>query len=178
MDDELIDIVDEAGKVLRQALKSEAHKHGWLHLTVVAYLCDENGDWILVKQAADRQDSGQFVGLVGGHAKAGESEEAALRREIAEEAGLHNITHKLMGRKRFHRQVVGRDENHLFALYEFSTPDEISLNEEGVSTKKFTREELRQAIKQQPDDFGDALYFVMEAFYPHYLPDDWEPRFL
>lgn len=28
--DEQVDIIDENGNVLRQALKTDAHKHGWL----------------------------------------------------------------------------------------------------------------------------------------------------
>ena len=38
MEEEIVDIIDEFGKVLRQAPKTEAHKHGWLHKTVIGYL--------------------------------------------------------------------------------------------------------------------------------------------
>ena len=51
MDREIVDIIDDAGKVLRQAAKTEAHKHGWLHKTVIGYL--KYGEaWVLVCQAA------------------------------------------------------------------------------------------------------------------------------
>src|SRR5689334_6410728 len=73
VDEEIVDIVNEDGTVLRQAAKTEAHKHGWLHKTVIGYL-KYGDDWALVCQAADRQDAGQLVAPVGGHVQAGESD--------------------------------------------------------------------------------------------------------
>lgn len=169
MDEELIDIVNAAGKVLRQANKTEAHKHGWLHKTVIGYV-RYGDDWALISQAADRQDAGQLVAPVGGHVKAGETELEALLRETQEEIGVKNISHNHVGSARFHRQVLGRDENHLFVVYEISTNDDIILGAEAVAIKKFTTEELKRALKRQPDTFGDALYFVFEHFYPDLLP--------
>lgn len=69
---EQVDVIDESGKVLKQALKTEAHTHGWLHKTVIGYLKYGN-EWALVRQASDRQDAGQLVAPVGGHVQAGES---------------------------------------------------------------------------------------------------------
>ena len=175
MDEELVDIVDDAGKALRQANKTDAHRHGWLHKTVIGYV-RYGDDWALVSQAADRQDAGQLVAPVGGHVKAGETELEALLREAEEEIGVKNISHKHLGTARFHRQVIGRDENHLFVVYEISTNDQITLGAEAVAMKKFTSQELKRALKRQPDTFGEALYFVLEHFYPDFLPSSWVYR--
>ncbi len=178
VDDELVDIVDEEGRVLEQALKSQAHQDGRLHVTTIG--CLRYGDDVaLVRQSSDRQDAGQLVSPVGGHLKAGETEIEGLLRESEEEIGTRNITYKLMGRARFHRQVLGRDENHLFAVYELRTDDEIRLGEESESIERFSEEELRRAVRDNPRDFGDAFYFVAEHFYPAYLPlgyvNRWKP---
>ena len=175
MDEEIVDIIDEAGQILHQAAKSEAHKHGWLHKTVIGYL-KYGDDWALVCQAADRQDAGQLVAPVGGHVKAGETELEALMREVEEEIGVTNITHKHVGTVRFHRQVIGRDENHLFYLYEISTDEEVKLGAEAVSIERFTMDELKRALVDRPNDFGDAYYFVLEKYYPEYLPKTWVKR--
>jgi isopentenyl-diphosphate delta-isomerase len=175
MDEEIIDIIDNEGKVLRQEPKTEAHKQGWLHKTVIGYL-KYGDDWALVRQASDRQDAGQLVAPVGGHVKAGESEIDALLRESEEEIGTRNINYEQVGNKVFHRQVIGRDENHLFVIYEISTDDRIKLNEESVAIERFTSEELKSALKEQPQNFGDAYYFVLESFYPEYLPDGYKLR--
>lgn len=173
--DEQVDIIDEAGKVLRSALKTEAHKHGWYHKTVIGYLKYGN-DWSLVRQAADRQDAGQLVGPIGGHVKAGESVDDALLREAEEEIGTRNITYKHVGNARFHRQAIGRDESHLFVVYEIATDEPVKLNKESVAIERFTRETLKQALIDHSENFGDAYYFVLEKFYPEYLPLDYTHR--
>lgn len=175
MDDEMVDVVDETGRVLHQASKSHAHKHGLLHKTVIGYL-RYGPQWALVCQAADRQDAGQLVAPVGGHVKAGESDVEALLREIAEEVGATNVTHQHKGTARLHRQVLGRDENHLFVVYEFWTDDPIVLNQEAVSMQRFTDDELKHALRHQPHNFGDGYYFVLENFYPAYLPETYSKR--
>jgi len=175
MDQELVDIVDIDGRVLRQELKTEAHKYGWLHKTVIGYLKYGN-DWALVRQAADRQDAGQLVAPVGGHVQAGETEINALLRESEEEIGTRNITYRHVGNAIFHRQVIGRDENHMFVVYEITTDDDINLGSEAVSIERFTDKELRTALKESPEAFGDALYFVTEHFYGSYLPAGYKRR--
>jgi 8-oxo-dGTP pyrophosphatase MutT (NUDIX family) len=175
MAEEIIDIIDEQGKVLRRAAKTEAHKHGWLHKTVIGYL-KYGEDWALVCQAADRQDAGQLVAPVGGHVKSGESDLEALLREAEEEIGVKSLKHRHIGNARFHRQVIGRDENHLFVIYEIETSEAIVLGPEAVSLKRFTDDELKQALVTAPHDFGDAFYFVMEKFYPEVLGSSWKNR--
>ncbi|MDB5182597.1 MAG: hypothetical protein JWO47_381 [Candidatus Saccharibacteria bacterium] len=175
MDDEVVDIVDESGKVLRQELKVDAHKHGWLHKCVIGYL-KYGDDWALVRQAADRQDAGQLVAPVGGHVKAGEANIDGLLREAMEEIGTSNVTYKHIGTIRFHRQVIGRDENHLFYIYEISTPDTINLGAEAVAIERFTKANLKKALLNEPQNFGDAFYFNLEKFYPEYLPATYKKR--
>ena len=175
MSDEYVDHIDESGKTLAHVLKSHAHVHGLLHPTVIAYV--KLGDtWALVRQTPDRQDAGQLVAPVGGHVKAGESEIAALLRETEEEIGVRNLSHRLVGRAQFHRRILGRDENHLFVVYEIEPKDEIVLGTEADAVETFTTEELRQALHATPERFGDAHYFVFEKFYPHMLPTTWQPR--
>jgi 8-oxo-dGTP pyrophosphatase MutT (NUDIX family) len=176
MADELIDIVNGRGRVVRQAAKSEAHTHGWLHKTVIGYVRTNTG-WALVRQAADRQDAGQLVAPVGGHVQAGESELDALLRESEEEIGTRNIRHRLVGRKRFHRHVIGRNENHLFIIYEISTDDEITLGAEAVSFETFTATDLKKALAETPEQFGDSYFFVLEHFYPTFLPQAYAYRY-
>lgn len=175
MDKELVDIVDEAGNVLRQELKTEAHKHGWLHKTVIGFL-KYGDDWALVRQAADRQDAGQLVAPVGGHVKAGETERDGLLRESEEEIGTRNITITHIGNARFHRQVIGRDENHMFIVYEIRTNDLINLGAEAVAIERFTPATFKEALVKKPQNFGDATYFSLEKFYPEYLPPGYKRR--
>lgn len=175
MADELVDVIDEQGNVLARVLKTQAHADGSLHKTVIGYL-RRGATWHLVKQAADRQDAGQLVAPVGGHVQAGESDVDALLRECEEEIGTRNVTYKEIGRARFHRQVIGRDENHLFIVYEITTNDPVQLSHEAESIHAFLPEQLKQALINEPANFGEAYYFVLETFYPEYLPATWVRR--
>lgn len=176
MADELVDIIDESGGIVEQALKTIAHEQGLLHKTVIGCLRKDDM-WHLVRQAADRQDAGQLVNPVGGHVQAGETDIDALLRECSEEIGTRNITYNEIGRARFHRQVIGRDENHMFIVYEIMTNDPITLNHEAESIHMFDEESLKLQLTSQPEVFGNAYYFVLEKFYPHMLPETWEKRF-
>lgn len=173
--EEIVDIVDEHGVALRAETKAHAHKHGLLHKTVIGYM--RKGDtWTLVEQASDRQDAGQLVAPVGGHVMSGESDIEALLRESEEEIGTRNISHTFLGSAIFRRQILGRDENHLFIVYEICTDNKIVLGDEGVSLESFTGVSLKRALVELPERFGDGFYFVLEKFYPDYLPDKYRHR--
>jgi 8-oxo-dGTP pyrophosphatase MutT (NUDIX family) len=166
---EVVDVVNESDEVLSQITKGEAHEKGLLHRTTIGEVIDSQGRWILVKQSSDRQDAGQYVSPVGGHVKAGESEDEALKREAMEECGIEGFDFKLIGKKIFNRDILGRHENHYFILYEIYSDKEIKINEESVSYKAFTKDELKDALKKMPEMFGAAFHFVLKEFYPELL---------
>jgi 8-oxo-dGTP pyrophosphatase MutT (NUDIX family) len=172
--EEELDIVDVDGNTLHQASKTDSHKQGWLHKTVIGYIRDANS-WTLVRQSADKQDAGQFVAPVGGHVKSHESEIDALFRESAEEIGTSNIKYKFVGVAIYHRQIIGRDENHMCFVYEITTNDSIKLGTESVSVETFTNEDLKRLLAESPDNFGDGYFFILKRLYPDYLPKNWEP---
>lgn len=130
---EIIDVADSKNRFLFSIEKQEAHKRGLLHRTILGQLINSRGEWILVKQASDRQDAGQYVSPVGGHVRAGESEKEALFRETFEELGLRDFTYKFIGRGIFDRHVLGRHENHYFILYEIYSDKKLNLGPEAES---------------------------------------------
>lgn len=162
---EPVDIVDEQDQVLYQSTKAVAHEKGLLHRTVIAELIDSQGNWTLVKQSASRQDSGQFVSPVGGHVGAGESADQALIREAIEEIGITPTKYQFIGKKIYNRQVIGRQENHYFIVYEIYSDETPVLNHESVEYKKYTKEEIYRLIKSNPDQFGAAFHFVFHNFF-------------
>ncbi len=163
---ELIDIVDDKCNIISSMPKKEAHEKGTLHKCVIGGVIDSHGNITLVKQNNHRQDAGQFVSPVGGHVGAGESDDDALRREAEEEIGLKSIKYKLIGKKIFNRNVIGRQENHYFIYYEIYTDEQFMLNDEAVEYKKFAPSEIKEIYKSTPHVFGDAYIFVLQSFYP------------
>lgn len=162
---ERVDVVNENNQVIGQASKADCHKKGLLHRTIIAEIIDSQGNWVLIKQSSDRQDAGQYVSPVGGHIRAGESELEALKREAEEETGLTQFSHKYIGKAIFNREVIGRKENHYFILYEISSDEELILNHESESYRRFSKDEIQELMKTQPKMFGDAFHFVMKQMY-------------
>lgn len=167
--DELVDIVDQNNAVTGQVLKKEAHEKGLLHPCVVAMIKNSKDEWLLVKQASDRQDAGQYVAPVGGHVQAGENKDDALKREAAEEVGfVDNFEFTYLGSGVFDRHIIGRHENHLFLMYEIHSDAEPKLNHESESCRYFPEDELKRLLKEEPDMFGHACHFGLQAFYKQF----------
>jgi len=168
-DEEMVDIVDENNNFLYSSSKSEAHHKGLLHQTVIAEYINSKGQWCMVKQASDRQDAGQFVNPVGGHVRSGETLIEALKREASEEIGIEDAEYKYVDKAIYNRNILGRQENHYFILYEIYCDKEPCLNKESASYQWFSLDELKKEIKNNPKVFGDGLYFVLKNFYPALL---------
>lgn len=169
MAEEIVDIVDINCAVLDSIPKSLAHERGLLHRTVIGEVRRPNGDWVLVKQSGDRQDAGQYVSPVGGHAKAGESDEEALARETLEEIGLTTFDSEFVGKFVFERKVLGRHENHYFIVYKITTDQDLLLGDEAVAYEIFPEDQLKDLLAAQPEMFGGAFFALLKQFYPHLL---------
>lgn len=168
-DSEQVDIVDQQGDVLETTSKEDAHRRGLLHKTVITEVIDSQGRWLLVRQSKNRQDAGQFVSPVGGHVRAGESEDEALRREAGEEVGLTgDFRYELVGRAVFDRHVLGRQENHFFILFKIYSDEKPILNHESESCRYFTEDDLRNEFTHHPEHFGEAFHFVVRTFFPEF----------
>lgn len=164
---EFVEIVDAELNVLGTVSKEEAHQKGLLHKTVIAEIIRSNGDLVLVKQKAHKQDAGQWVSPVGGHIAAGESHESALKREALEECGISPMKYVFKGSAIYDRHVKGHRENHYFILYEIFSDAQLVLNDESVHYRAFSPAEIRALLKENPVQFGAAFHFVVDTFYPH-----------
>jgi NADH pyrophosphatase NudC (nudix superfamily) len=111
-------------------------------LPVVAALVELEGRIVLARNHAWAE--GVF-GLVTGFLEAGESPEAAVAREVAEELGLMTSGVSLIGVYPFERK------NEIIIAYHVKTSGEIVLNEELAEYRLIAPEKLR------PWDFGTGL---------------------
>lgn len=95
--EEILPIVNEAGDVIGAAPRSVVHGNPDL-LHPVVHCLVTNGSGALLLQLRGRHKDvqpGRWDTSVGGHVSFGESIDAALSREIAEEIGISAATHQL-----------------------------------------------------------------------------------
>lgn len=168
-DSEIVDIVDENCKVIDKLLKTEAHKKGLLHPTVISEVIDKNGRWLLVSQAKDKQEPDKFVSPMGGHVAHGETFEEAVRRELFEELGVKKAKFRYKGKFIYDVFVKNRQENHYFIVYETYFDGKPKLGLESAEYSYFTINELKKELKSNPKMFGYAFHAVVKNLYPELL---------
>jgi isopentenyldiphosphate isomerase/intracellular septation protein A len=97
--EEMLPLIDESGKVLGSAPRSECHKGpGKLHPVVHLQILDGRGGIYLQKRAANKDTQpGKWDSAVGGHVSVGEDLDAALARELREELGVTKLALEASG---------------------------------------------------------------------------------
>ena len=89
MQDEVIDIISDDLLFVKTALKSEAHKHGWLHASIHVWFYTDDGNLLFQKRSPNKIAFPNLWDVsVAGHIDAGEKPITAVKREIEEEIGL------------------------------------------------------------------------------------------
>jgi isopentenyldiphosphate isomerase len=113
--DELVDVVDEEDRVVRQTTRREVRAHNLLH-RAVAIMCRRTAGQVFVHRRADTKDvfPGRYDMFVAGVVGAGESYQAAAARELAEELGIAGTPLT----PAFHHRYEGPAERSWSAVYE------------------------------------------------------------
>ncbi|MBI5196514.1 MAG: NUDIX domain-containing protein [Nitrospirae bacterium] len=88
--EELLEVVNEKGEVLKTLPRSEIHGNpSLMHRVVHVLVFNGKGGLILQKRSMNKDvASGKWDTSVGGHVNQGESIEEALNREMEEELGI------------------------------------------------------------------------------------------
>ncbi len=107
-DDEIFEIVDDAGNVVGVAKRSECHGNPALtHRTAHVVVYHPDGRMLLQKRSMSKDiQPGKWDTAVGGHLDPGEDFEAAARREMREELGLdENLPLRLLFDSRIRNDI-------------------------------------------------------------------------
>lgn len=131
-----------AGRVRQVCGANCGHVEWGNPLPVVAALVEHEAGIVLARNHA--WADGVF-GLIAGFLEAGESPEAAVAREVAEELGLESLAATLIGVYPFERK------NEVIIAYHVRASGQIVLNEELAEYRVVAPEKLR------PWDFGTGL---------------------
>lgn len=90
--DEIVDLLDENGKVIGTQSKKEAHKTGTWHKAVHIYLINDKKELLLQQRTANKDIYPSVWDIsVGGHVGAGEDTSVTACRELGEELGIKSL---------------------------------------------------------------------------------------
>jgi isopentenyl-diphosphate delta-isomerase type 1 len=105
--EELFPLIDETGKVIGKATRSECHSGSkMLHPVIHLHIFNANGDLLLQKRAMTKDiQPGKWDTSVGGHVDYGETVEEALFREVHEELGITHFTPVFLRRYIFESEI-------------------------------------------------------------------------
>ena len=97
-EEEWLPLVDENGRIIGQAPRSECHKgKSLLHPVVHLHVIDRQNRFFLQKRPMNKLiQPGKWDTAVGGHVSVGENLQESLEREAFEEIGLKNFNARLI----------------------------------------------------------------------------------
>jgi len=143
MEDEYIDILNEDLTVSKICLKSEAHKHGYLHASVHVWFYTKDGDILFQKRSKNKIAFPNLWDVsIAGHISAGETAINSAIRETEEEIGLtitKNELYKIGSFKEIHQHKEDFIDNEIHLIYigELSIPlNQLKIQEEELSAIK------------------------------------------
>jgi isopentenyldiphosphate isomerase len=118
--EEWVPLVDESGKVLGRAPRSQVHNGSkLLHPVVHLHVLNKNKSILIQKRPMSKQiQPGKWDTAVGGHISDGETLEQALKKEAFEEIGLKDFSAKLQKVYKWESEVEA-ELVYLFTTYDF-----------------------------------------------------------
>lgn len=155
---EYFDIVDDQGRVIGKALRSECHGNPDLvHRTVHVVVFHPDGRMLLQKRHEEKDiQPGKWDTAVGGHIDSGENHETAVLRELAEELGV--VANFADLKFIMEDEIRNEVESENVTVFSLTHPGPFEFQQEEISEVKFWEiTELRQAISSKPEIFTPNL---------------------
>ena len=144
---EIFPIVDNEGKVIGSATRSECHNGSKrLHPVVHLHLLDSNGRLYLQQRPLWKDiQPGKWDTAVGGHIDYGEEVETALFREVREEVGIEDFEPRFLTRYLFESER----EKELVYVYSTVYDGEVRPSDELDGGKFWNIEEIENAMGKE-----------------------------
>ena len=147
MTEEIIDVVDEDDKVLRQELRSTVRKDVLMHRACTIIVKNSGGEYFVQKRSVKKDLFPGMYGVgVGETVTAGEKYDEAAVRGLKEEIGVSATPTFL-----FHITFRHPQDNEQIHVYECVTDEELNFEDEEVAEGFFVSEdELKAMLDKKP----------------------------
>jgi isopentenyl-diphosphate delta-isomerase type 1 len=165
LQDELLDVVDDADVVTTQALRSTVHERGLQHRGVHVLLFTPDGNLLIQKRSANRRQYASLLDCsVSEHVKAGESYQEAAQRGLLEELGVNNTTVQPLVKFKMN---YGQNDNEISVVYKGSTrsPEIFTDHDEIDSVQWLSMDELKNLMEMQNPKFTDWFLEIMQWYW-------------
>ncbi len=150
--EEWVPLVDEKGKVIGQAPRSQVHNgNKLLHPVVHLHVLNRNKAILLQKRPITKDiQPGKWDTAVGGHISTGETLEQALKKEAFEEIGLENFSAKLHKTYVFESEVE-KELIHMFITFDYKN---IRMKQDSISSKKM------ESLNKYSDEVDEIRFWT------------------
>lgn len=162
MSKELLNIVNESGKVIGVDTRENIHRKGLLHKEVHIWFVSPSGEIIFQHRAKNKDTFPNLLdATVGGHVEIGNDYITTAIKEIYEETGIHIKEvdlHSIKVIKSSSKDLVtGRTNNVLRAVFAYKFDGSLDLlkqeSGEGAGFEAFSLERLRNLSKSERERF-------------------------
>ena len=173
-----IQIVDTNDRPIKAASKQEAWEQGLFHRVVRIMLEGPDGR-LLLQHRSPTKDlfPNTWDNSCAGHVDAGEDYETAITRELQEELGLTGVRFTEAGRYFWASEWKGYKTRRFLVFYKGKLNALPTRLEEGKidDARWFTLDEIKQLIKEHPEQVSDGLREVIQLYYTPVAPGQHEP---
>ncbi len=168
MADEFVDILDERGRVIGEASKSDVHCQGLRHRVAAVLLQGEDGKYLIPTASRIKAEAGLLYHSAAGHVASGESYADSARRELLEETGFSADRLEYLGSFWFEKVYPSRTEKENFRVYRADYQKimgPVRLNEEQVDEQWLSEEELAALYRDKREKISAPLLMTCERIF-------------
>lgn len=169
METEKVILVDRLDKQLGEMEKMEAHKKALLHRAFSIFVFNGEGKLMMQQRAKNKYHSpGLWTNTCCSHPRPGETLEEATHRRLPEEMGFDCEIEKAFDF--IYKADVGQgltehEFDHVFVGKTDKLPE---INSDEVESWKYmSLEEIKRALKEQPDDFTVWFKIAFDELYKY-----------
>lgn len=170
MSDLQIQIVDEQDNPIGNASKQEAWRKGLKFRIVRITVIDENGRMLIQKRSEKMElYPGRWDNSAAGHVDVGEDYYKAALRELKEELGIEGYDLEDVGYyydESINDWRIMKRFTHAYRIVLHENISKLSLQEEEVASTKWMKiSEVKDLVKNHPDQVTDGLTEIINRYY-------------
>jgi len=163
--DEIVDIIDEKGRIIGETSKADVHRRGLRHRVAAVLLQGEDGKYLIPTASRIKAEAGFLYHSAAGHVLSGESYVASARRELQEETGFSADRLEYLGAFWFEKEYPSRTERERFHVYRAiyrRVMGPVRLNEEQVNEQWLSENELAAIYRDKRESISAPLRMTCE----------------